>query len=129
MAERSSILAVIAVGGIIGASARYGVSQLVPTPADAFPWATLLTNLSGAFALGVLLVIAVELLAPSRYLRPFAATGVLGGYTTFSTFSVEADVLVKNGRAGLAVAYVAASIAGGLFAAWTGVAVGRVAAR
>jgi CrcB protein len=129
MAERSSILAVIAVGGMIGASARYGVSRLVPTPVDAFPWATLLTNLSGAFALGVVLVIAVELLAPSRYLRPFAATGVLGGYTTFSTFSVEADVLVKNGRAGLALAYVAASIAGGLVAAWTGVAVGRVAAR
>jgi CrcB protein len=129
MAERPSTIAVIAVGGMLGASARYGVSRLIPTAGTAFPWATLLTNLTGAFALGVLLVVAVELLAPSRYLRPFAATGVLGGYTTFSTFSVEADLLAKNGRAGLALAYVAVSIAGGLAAAWTGVAVGRVAAR
>ncbi len=114
---------------MLGASARYGISRLIPTTGTAFPWATLLTNLSGAFALGVVLVVAVELLAPSRYLRPFAATGVLGGYTTFSTFAVEADLLVKNGRAGLALVYVAASIGGGLVAAWAGGAAGRVAAR
>jgi CrcB protein len=129
MAERSATIAAIAAGGVIGASARYGVAQALPTPRDGFPWATLVTNLSGAFALGMLLVVAVSLLAPSRYLRPFAATGLLGGYTTFSTFSVETDILVKNGYAGVAVSYVAASIVGGLAAAWIGIAVGRVAAR
>jgi fluoride ion exporter CrcB/FEX len=64
-------------------------------------------------------------LARSRHLRPLLGTGVLGGYTTFSTLSVEADVLVKDGRAGVAVAYVVAPLVVGLGAVVLGTPVGR----
>jgi fluoride exporter len=75
--------------------------------------------------LGVLLVLIVERWPPRRYLRPFAATGFIGAYTTWSTFMVDADLLIKNGHAGLAAGYVGASLAAGLLA----VAVGFVVAR
>jgi CrcB protein len=126
MADRSAtVVAAVATGGMLGATARYGVARAIATRTDGFPWATLLTNLSGAFVLGGLLVVAIERLPPSRYVRPFAATGVLGGYTTFSTFSVDATLLAKDGRAGLAVAYIVFTLAGGLLAAALGVAAGR----
>jgi CrcB protein len=111
-----------------GAAARYGMSQWIHVPAGRFPWPTFWTNVSGAFALGLLLVVLLERFPPARYLRAFAATGFLGAYTTFSTFSVEADVLVKDGHASTAFAYVVASLVVGLGAAWAGMALGRMAA-
>jgi CrcB protein len=130
MAERSpTLVAAVAAGGMVGAAARYGVSQWIMVPADGFPWATIVTNVTGAFVLGALLVITIERLPPSPYLRSFAATGVLGGYTTFSTFSVEADLLVKDGRAGLALVAVVVTLLGGLLAVWLGTMLGRQASR
>jgi CrcB protein len=126
MADRpATVVVAVATGGMLGATARYGVARAIAMRTGAFPWATLLTNLTGAFVLGGLLVVAIARLPPSRYVRPFAATGVLGGYTTFSTFTVDATLLVKDGRAGLAVAYIAFTLAGGLLAAALGVAAGR----
>lgn len=93
-----------------------------------FPWATFWTNVSGSFALGVVLALIVDRFPPSRYLRPFVATGFLGAYTTYSTFAVETDVLFKDGHAAVAVAYVAASLVAGFLAVWAGIrlaAVGR----
>jgi fluoride exporter len=126
MAERSpTLLAAVAAGGMIGAAARYGVSRLIVVPTDAFPWATLVTNVTGAFLLGVLLIVTIERMPPNQYVRPFAATGVLGGYTTFSTFSVEAAVLIKDGRVGLALAYMGLTLVGGLLAVWLGSTIAR----
>jgi CrcB protein len=123
------VLAAIALGAMPGAAARYGLSRLVPVHPGGFPWATFGTNVSGSFALGFLLVTLVERFPPSRRLhvgvRAFAGTGFLGAYTTFSTFSVEADLLVKDGHAATATAYVAASLVVGLAVALAGMVAAR----
>ena len=119
------VLGAIALGGALGASARYGVAQVVHVAPHTFPWATLWTNLSGSFALGFMLALLLERFPPSRYIRPFVATGFLGAYTTYSTFAVETVLLVKNGRPGLAVAYTAAGVLGGFLFAWVGIWAGR----
>jgi fluoride exporter len=115
-----AVLAAIAVGGALGASARYGLSRSWPSHGGGFPWATFWTNVSGSFVLGLFLVIVVERTRPHRLLRPFFATGFLGAYTTFSTFAVETDVLLRDGHAATAAGYAFASLAVGLAAAWLG---------
>lgn len=127
--ERPDVLAAIAAGGALGTLARYGVAQLVHVARDTFPWATFWTNVSGSFALGVLLVLLVERFPPSRYVRPFFATGLLGAFTTFSTLAVETDLLVKDGHAPIGVAYGLASLVAGLAAAWAGIVLGRTGRR
>jgi CrcB protein len=119
------VLAAIALGGAMGAPARYGVAQLVHVAPGTFPWATFWTNVSGSFALGVVLALVLQRFPPTRYLRPFLATGFLGAYTTYSTFAVETDLLVKDGHAAIGVAYVAASLIGGLVAVWAGIVAAR----
>ena len=85
---------------MLGAEARYGIDRLIPPPATGFPWATLLINVSGCLLIGVLMVLLVEVWSPHRYARPFLGVGVLGGYTTFSTFAVDAVRLVRAQHAG-----------------------------
>lgn len=123
---RPDVLAVIAAGGVLGVAARYGVSHAIPTPAGAFPWATFWINISGSFLLGIFLVIVLERLGPTRYLRPFFGTGFCGAFTTFSTFSVETDLLIKDSHVTIAAAYVASTLVVGLFCAWLGIIVGRL---
>jgi len=108
-----------------GAAARYGVSRAITSPPDHFPWATLWTNVSGSLVLGFLVVVLVGRFPSDRYVRPFAATGFLGAYTTFSTFSVETDLLVKDGHASTAIVYVVASLVAGVSAVWVGVLAAR----
>lgn len=124
-ARQPGVLAAVAGGGALGAPARYGVAQLVHVSPHTFPWATFWTNLTGSFALGLFLVVVVGRYPPSRYLRPFVATGFLGAYTTYSTFAVESILLVKDGHAGVALAYSAASLVAGLLSAGAGMAAGR----
>ena len=119
------MLGAIAVGGALGAPARYGVAQMIHVSPGSFPWATFWTNLSGSFALGLLLALVLERFPPGRYLRPFAATGFLGAYTTYSTFAVETVLLAKDGHVGLAVLYSGASLVGGFVMAWAGAWAGR----
>ncbi len=120
------VLAAIALGGALGAPARYGVAQLIHVRVDAFPWATFWTNVTGSLALGFVLALLLERFPPTRYVRPFVATGFIGAYTTYSTFAVETDVLIKNGHAGVAVAYALASLAAGFAAVWIGLTIARV---
>ncbi|QYN40800.1 CrcB family protein [Pseudonocardia sp. DSM 110487] len=103
------MLAVIAAGGVLGAEARYGVGALIPHTPDAWPWSTLLVNLSGCVLIGVLMVVIIELMYGHRLLRPFLGVGVLGGYTTFSTATVEVLSLMTAGRPGAAFGYVIAT--------------------
>jgi CrcB protein len=121
------VLAAVAAGGALGAPARYGLAQVVGTTAGGFPWATFWTNVSGSLALGFVLVLVTERFPPtrSRYLRPFFAVGFLGAYTTFSTFAVDVDLLVKDGHATTALAYVVASLVGGFAAVTAGIVLGR----
>jgi CrcB protein len=115
----------VAIGGAIGAPARYLLGRSLP-PTAGVPLATLTVNLTGALVLGALLVLVGERLAPTRYVRPFFGTGVLGAYTTYSTFVVETDLLLRHQRIGVAVGYVAATVVGGLIAAWAGVLLARL---
>lgn len=126
--DPGAILAVAA-GGILGASARYAIARLVPVHPGAFPWATFWTNVSGSFLLGVVLVVVLERLPPTRYLRPFFATGVLGAFTTFSTMVVEGDLLVSDGHTALALAYLVLSMSTGVAAAFAGMVTTRAATR
>ncbi|MEA2566321.1 MAG: fluoride exporter [Actinomycetota bacterium] len=123
--RRGTILAAIALGGALGAPARYGVAQLVHVAKGSFPWATFWTNVTGSFALGLVLVLILERFPPTRYVRPFVATGFLGAYTTYSTFAVETDLLVRGGQAGTGVVYGLASLVAGFVAVWAGMLVAR----
>ena len=119
----------IAVGGAIGGTMRHAVSVAVPDAPEGFPWGTFVENVSGALLLAVLVVYLIEVWPPSRYVRPFLGTGVLGGYTTFSTFMNEARELILDGNAVVALAYVAATLLAGLTATIVGLRLGRRAAR
>ena len=120
------VLFAISLGAMGGATARYKLATWLTVPPGGFPWATFWTNVSGSFILGVLLVLLIERFPPTRYARAFAGTGFLGAYTTFSTFSVETDVLLKDGHAAVAAAYVVSSLALGITVAWLGVILGRL---
>jgi CrcB protein len=118
-------LVAIGAGGALGAPLRYGIAQLVDITPGTFPWGTFWINVSGSFALGFLLALLLERMRPTQYLRPFLGTGFLGAYTTYSTFAVETDLLIKNGHWTTAAAYVVASFVVGFLAVWAGIALGR----
>ncbi|WP_241968579.1 fluoride efflux transporter CrcB [Streptomyces sp. ICBB 8177] len=119
------VLAVIAVGGGTGSVARYGLARALPTSPGGFPWATFLTNVSGCFVLGLFMVYVLEIWPPSRYLRPFFGVGVLGGFTTFSTYTVELRGMLAAHHWSLADAYALGSLVAGLAAVWTGIVLAR----
>ncbi len=110
------IAALVFVGGGMGALARYAVSALLPQAANGFPWATLAVNLSGALLIGVL----VRTLPDSAAWRAFVLVGLLGGFTTFSTLSLETLHLLQNRELGLASAYILLSVGAGVLACWVG---------
>ncbi|MGH8971191.1 MAG: fluoride efflux transporter FluC [Actinomycetes bacterium] len=123
----SHVVAALAVacGGLVGALARAGLAELWPHEAGEWAWSTFVTNLTGCAALAALLVVLAVRRPTSRYARPLLGTGVLGGYTTFSTFAVDAVWLVRAERPVLAAAYVGASVAGMLVAGLVGLLAGR----
>lgn len=117
----AAVLGSVAAGGVIGSVARYGLIEAVPRQPDAFPWATFAVNVLGCFAIGVLLAV----LSPRSHplLRPFLGTGILGGFTTFSTYAVETEQLIAH-RPVVAVLY----FFGTLVAALAAVRLGEAAA-
>jgi CrcB protein len=114
-----------ALGGALGSLARWGLGLALPHPAGAWPTATLVVNLSGCLLLGLLAAALFARHPRSTWLRPLLGTGVLGGWTTFSTFAVDAVQLADAGRGAAAVGYVLASVVGGVLAAAAGVRLGR----
>ena len=115
----------IAVGGALGTLARYGVERALVAAPNGFPWATFTVNVTGSFLLGLIVTLVVERWPPTRFVRPFAAIGFCGGFTTFSTMMVEADQLGRHGRAGTAAVYLVASLVAGVAAAALGMAAAR----
>ncbi|GAA1980124.1 fluoride efflux transporter FluC [Kitasatospora viridis] len=111
-------VAVVAAGGAIGACARYGMGLLWPTAHGAFPWTTLVINVVGCAVIGAFLVTVTEGFTAHPLLRPFFGTGVLGGFTTFSTYAVDAQKLVASGHPGTALAYLAGTLTAALLAVW-----------
>ncbi|GHB64858.1 putative fluoride ion transporter CrcB 1 [Streptomyces cirratus] len=125
------VLAAVAAGGAVGASARYGLSLLWPAGHGAFPWATFWTNVAGCALIGVLMVLIGEggRTAPHPLVRPFAGAGVLGGFTTFSTYAADFSRLLDEGEAPAALGYAVLTVAAALGAVWAAASVTRLALR
>lgn len=118
-------LLLVAAGGALGSAARYGVGKLIgPQLSGQVPWQTFIVNATGAFLIGLLLVAAARLGWPGWW-RPFLAVGILGGYTTFSTFALETVELAMRGSYLTAGGYAVGSLAVGLVAAAAGIFFGR----
>lgn len=125
------VLAVIGAGGALGAVARHALSLWLPARGTAgFPWGVFAVNVSGCALIGVLMVLIGEGGRDARapaLLRPFLGVGVLGGFTTFSTYAADAAHLLRAGphAAGVAVAYIGGTLLGALVAVWSGAAATR----
>jgi CrcB protein len=117
--------AVIATGGFAGGLARYGIGLAAPAAHGTFPVATFAINVSGSFILALLIVLVLEVLPPTTYVRPLLGVGFCGAFTTFSTWMVGADQLFSTGHPETAVGYLCASVAAGLAATSLGLTVGR----
>lgn len=104
------LIVAAAAGGGLGAAARYAVGVALPHDGGQFPWSTVLINATGCLCIGALMVILLELTAPHRLVRPFLGVGVLGGYTTFSTFTVDTQQLVVDHRPLVALGYVGTTV-------------------
>ena len=104
------VVLAVAIGGVAGAEARYGLGMLDEHSATQFPWMTLLINALGCLLIGALMAVLARMARPPRLARPLLGTGVLGGFTTFSTFSVDLVTLADQHCWGRAVAYLVASV-------------------
>jgi fluoride exporter len=124
LAERRDVLLAVAAGGAVGSLGRWALDEAL-AGSGPFPWATFAENVSGSFALGLLVVVLLERWPGSRYARPFLGVGVLGGFTTFSTYVLDVRTLVADERVGLAAAYLVATLVVGLAAAWLGMVAAR----
>jgi CrcB protein len=128
--QQAPVIAVVALGGAVGASARYGAALLWPTASGAFPWTTLVVNVVGCAVIGVFMVLITDVWTAHRLLRPFFGTGVLGGFTTFSTYATDIRALLDGGHARTALAYLALTLVAALAAVLAGAsATRRVVAR
>jgi CrcB protein len=116
----------VALGGAVGASARYAVDRLIEQhTVSLFPWATFTVNVTGCFLIGVLTEAFVDRHHLPAWIRVGLIMGVIGGYTTFSTFAQETQDLVDARDLLVALVYVAGSVVVGVLAAWAGGHVGR----
>lgn len=124
-ARHGRVLAVVSLGGVLGSAARWGVEESWPTAPGGVPWSTLAVNATGCLLIGVLMVFVVEAGTAHPLARPFLGVGVVGGYTTFSTYAVQTDLLLRGGHPGRAAGY----LAGTALLALLAVAVGLFGAR
>jgi CrcB protein len=118
-AHPAAVLGAIAAGGVLGALARAGLQAAFPHSPTGFPWATFGINLTGCLLIGVLMAV-ITTRPTGPLVRPFLGVGVLGGFTTFSTYVVDVQRAVTAGAAGTALGYLAATLLGALLAVWTG---------
>jgi fluoride exporter len=115
-------LVLVMSGGAIGAGLRYGLARALPVGAGGWPWPTFIANIFGGLAMGVLAAWVLRGDNSAENLRLFVGVGVLGGFTTFSAFSLEMAQMVERGQVGMAAAYALASVLfalGALFAGLT----------
>lgn len=119
---------VVFLGGTVGVGLRFALSNAGPPDSGGWPWGIFAINLVGAFLLG-LLVAGLASAGPDRgwrrQLRLGVGTGVLGGFTTYSTFAVEVVDLAGGGHWGLSLGYALGSVVLGLLAAWAGLWLGH----
>ncbi|MEU6356236.1 fluoride efflux transporter CrcB [Streptomyces sp. NPDC047072] len=122
---QGAVVAVVALGGALGATARYALALHWPAHPGGFPWATFWTNVVGCAVIGVFMVVITDVWAAHRLVRPFFGTGVLGGFTTFSTYAVDIRKLVDAGHPRTGLAYLAATLLAALTAVWLASAAAR----
>lgn len=123
------VLAAVSAGGVLGALARALLSRRFPPPPDGFAWVTFAVNVSGCLLIGGLMVLVSELWTGRRLLRPFLGVGVLGGYTTFSGYVLDAERGYAAGSPGPATAYLLATPVAAVLAAYLGSRLTRAAIR
>ena len=120
---------IVAAGGALGAMARYGVgiaTQRLVGPGSSWPWATLTVNVVGGLVMGLLVGwLALRAGAGQESVRLFAAVGLLGGFTTFSAFSLEAVLMIERRQFAMAGGYVALSVILSIIALFIGLMVAR----
>jgi CrcB protein len=114
------VLLAISVGGVVGALARYFLQHVWPHQPAGFPWATFVINVSGSLCIGVLMALIEELPVGSRLVRPFIGVGILGGFTTFSTYAVDIQQSLGLAAARTALVYLAGTLVAALVAVWIG---------
>jgi len=119
----------IALGGALGAVGRYWLVTLVEhRNTSLFPAGTLAVNILGSLLIGILFVVLTEKIQLATFLRPLLVIGFLGAFTTFSTFSLDALLLLQQGLITSAIGYIVASVVSCLFAAWAGMTLVRLLA-
>jgi fluoride exporter len=119
-------LLIVAAGGAVGAASRHLVNLAALRIAGlTFPWGTLTVNITGSFLMGVFIELLARRSGASAELRLLVATGILGGFTTFSAFSLDVAVLWERGAHAAAAGYVAASVAGAVAALFAGLTIAR----
>jgi fluoride exporter len=117
----------VALGGALGALARYLLDRFIEArEVGFFPWGTFTINISGCLVVGAVISALVDRHHTPVWLRIGLVMGVLGGYTTFSTFSQETFDLFREGKGAIALTYALASVAGGVTAVFVGSRIGRV---
>lgn len=129
---RPGLIGLVLAGGAVGAPVRYLIGLHRATPGGGLPWSTGAINVTGAFLLGALLEALTRAgrdTGARRALRLLLGTGVLGAFTTYSTFAVEVDLLVRARASRVAAAYALGSLAAGLLAALAGILVAAGAHR
>jgi CrcB protein len=122
-------LSVIAAGGMIGALARQGLWAVFPHLAGAFNWTTLGINVTGCALIGALMTAIAEVRHAHRLTGPFLGVGVLGGFTTFSTYIVEIQASITHRAPQTGLAYLAATLAAALLAVYAGATLTRLLSR
>jgi CrcB protein len=127
--RRWPVLAAISAGGVVGSLARYALQSAFPHPSYGFAWATFAINVSGCLLIGVLMVLVTQVWTGRPLLRPFLGIGVLGGFTTFSTYVVDIQQAIQVGAAATGLIYLGATLVAALIAVWLGSAMTRWAVR
>jgi CrcB protein len=127
--QQATAIAAVAVGGALGSVLRFLVSGwFIARVGGAFPWGTFAINVSGSFAIGIVLQIALLRTGLSPYVRLFFATGILGGYTTFSAYAFEIYTLGATAAPLAGLAYALGSVVAGVAAAYAGALIVRTLA-
>jgi CrcB protein len=113
-----AILLMVALGGALGSLLRYVVASAIPP--SPFPWGIFVINITGGFVMGVIVELSALKLSIGPELRAFLTVGILGGYTTFSTFSLDSALLIQRGAYGAAAAYIVGSAGLSILALFAG---------
>jgi CrcB protein len=124
-----AVITAIAIGGVAGSLARYGLGVAFPAARHAFPWTTFGVNVIGGLLIGMLMVLVNDVFDTHPLVRPLLGVGVLGGFTTFSTYVVDVQRLVGADAAGTALAYLAGTLVAALVAVYVGITGTRAVVR